>query len=128
MAAIVRVPVCSVEDLPDGARRVVAAGGRAVAVFNLDGSLFALDNECAHRAQPLAEGTVRNGILTCPAHLWRYCVRTGERVDSGGGWAVASHGVSVVDGTIVVEVPEPVPAKSIRDQLLDHARAWSRDE
>ena len=122
-----KVAVCAVGELPPGAVRSATAGGQKIVLFNLDGELIALDNRCAHKEQPLAEGVVKDGILTCPAHLWRYDVRTGERIDSPG-WPVACHPVSIVDGEVIVDVPEPVPPKSIREQLLEHAREWSRDE
>jgi len=122
-----RVTVCRVEELPENASRVVDTEAGSVLVLNLDGELFALDNACAHRRQPLAAGDVRAGGVTCPAHLWRYDVRTGERIDAPG-WSVPCHRVSVVDGSIAVDVPEPAPPMSIREQLLQHAREWSRDE
>jgi NAD(P)H-dependent nitrite reductase small subunit len=121
-----RVTVCKLEKFSENTARVVEANDSEVAVFNLDGELFAIDNSCAHKQQPLADGVVRDGIVTCPAHLWRYDVRTGERVDSPG-WSVACYAVSVVDGDIVVDTPEPAPQVPIREQLLQHAREWSRD-
>lgn len=121
-----RFQVCNVTELLPGTTRVVSAGQREVVVFNLDGELVAIDNRCAHKEQPLDEGVVRDGVLTCPAHLWRFNLRTGERTDSPG-WRVACYPVSVVDGEIVVDVPEPEEPKSIRDQLLEHARDWNRD-
>ncbi len=118
--------VCTLEELPPGDSRVVNAGGHEVVLLNLDGEILALDNRCAHKDQPLADGVIRDGILTCPAHLWRYDVRTGQRTDAPG-WSVACHPVSVVDNEVVIEVPDPQPAKSIREQLLEHAREWNRD-
>lgn len=119
-----RVAVCPASELPPGSSTTTADG--TVAVFNVDGELYALDNRCAHRQQPLVEGVIRHGILTCPAHLWRYEVATGRRADAPGS-SVASHPVDVVDGDIVVDVPDPQPVPSMRDMLLEHARQWRRD-
>lgn len=119
-----RLTICALEDLPPGSAATSSDG--AVAVFNVDGELFALDNRCAHKQQPLAEGVLRDGIVTCPAHLWRYAVATGERTDAPG-FAVAGHPVTVADGLVVVDVPEPEPPRSMRDVMLDHAREWRRD-
>ena len=113
--------------LPAGTSRIVEGAGRSVAVFNVDGELYALDNACAHRGSSLGDGVVRNGVVTCPAHLWRYDVRTGLRSDAPG-YAVASYQVTVEDDEVFVEVPAPEPARSIRDVLLEHARTWRRDE
>jgi nitrite reductase/ring-hydroxylating ferredoxin subunit len=122
----VRVVACSLADLPPGSSTVVTAADRSIAVFNVDGDIVAIDNLCAHRQQPLADGVVRDGIVTCPAHLWRYDLRTGERVDASGV-RQACFAVTVEDGVIRVDVPEPEPRPSIRDMLLEHAREWSRD-
>ncbi|MEA2001237.1 MAG: Rieske (2Fe-2S) protein [Actinomycetota bacterium] len=118
--------VCTLEQLPPGASRVITARDQEVLVVNLDGELFAINNRCAHRQQPLAEGVVRDGIITCPAHLWRYNIRTGQRHDSPG-WSVACYPVVVEASMVMVEVPEPEESMSMRDQLLQHAREWNRD-
>ena len=122
----VRVVACPITDLPPGASTTVDAGGRSVALFNVEGEIVAIDNVCAHKGQPLADGVVRNGIVTCPAHLWRYDVRTVERTDAPG-FRQARFPITVEDGTISVDVPEPAPPQSMRDMLLQHAREWNRD-
>ena len=119
-----RVTICPVTDLPPGT--AAASPDGSVAVFNIDGELFALDNRCAHRARPLVDGVVRDGVVTCPSHLWRYDVASGKRTDTPG-FAVARHPVTVADGKVVVSVPDPEPERSIRDLMLDHAREWRRD-
>lgn len=121
-----KITVCATEQLPVGASRVVVAGEREILVANIDGNLVAVDNVCAHKQQPLGGGVIKAGIITCPSHLWRYDLRTGERIDSPG-WSVACHEVSISGSSIVVEVPDPPPLRSIRDQLLEHAKEWRRD-
>ncbi len=111
--------------MPPGTSKVVGAADLEIVVFNLDGDIVAVNNVCAHRQQPLGDGVVRDGILTCPAHLWRYDLRTGERTDSPG-WAIACYQVTIDGSSVMVEIPRPEPQLSIRDQLLEHARAWSR--
>ena len=102
------------------------AGDRQVALFNVDGTLYALDNECRHAQGPLGEGTVRSGIVTCPWHWWRYELATGRRLGSDTV-VQPTYEATVVDGTVMVEVPEPQQPMSIREQLLQHAHEWSRD-
>jgi nitrite reductase/ring-hydroxylating ferredoxin subunit len=118
------VTICPVTDLTPGSSATSSDG--TIVVFNVDGELFALDNRCAHKQQPLADGVVRDGIVTCPAHLWRYDVATGDRTDARG-FAVASHPVTVSDGQVAVEVPDLAPERSMRELMLDHAREWRRD-
>jgi nitrite reductase (NADH) small subunit len=75
MAEYVRV--AGVNDVPLGAGHVVEIGDRSIAIFNVDGAFFALDNTCAHRGGPLGEGELEGEVVTCPWHSWEYNVRTG---------------------------------------------------
>lgn len=75
MSAFVRVGTLA--DFPHGAGRLVTVDGRHVAVFRLDDGLHALDNLCLHRAGPLCDGPVDNGVVTCPWHGWSYDIRSG---------------------------------------------------
>jgi nitrite reductase (NADH) small subunit len=72
--------VCSTADLPEGQCKAVEAGGKTIALFNVSGTVFALDNTCAHRGGPLGEGILEGDVVTCPWHMWEYNVRTGEKV------------------------------------------------
>jgi len=74
------VKVLSTSDLAEGQGKVVQAGGKAIAVFNVGGTVYALDNTCLHRGGPLGEGELEGAVVTCPWHMWEYDVRTGEKV------------------------------------------------
>ena len=65
-------------DLARGTCRVVQAGGKSVALFNVEGEFYALDNSCLHRGGPIGEGSVSGRIVTCPWHGWQYDVTTGR--------------------------------------------------
>lgn len=122
-----RVVVGAIEDLPQGSAAVVDTTAGAVAVFNVGGALHALDNRCAHNGGPLAEGSVRDGLVTCPWHWWRYDLATGER---RGCPQIRQRRfpVAVEGGQVVVDVPDDgTGSVSVRDRLLAHAREWSRD-
>ena len=69
--------VASRAEIPAGAGKVVEAGGRAIAVFNCDGTFYAVDNTCRHRGGPLGEGSLSGTTVTCPWHGWEYDVATG---------------------------------------------------
>lgn len=122
-----RVRICPLDELPDGEARAASAGNAELAVFNVDGNVYALDNQCRHANGPLAEGTVVDGVVTCPWHWWRYDIETGRRLGSDE-IVQPKYEAAVEDGMIVVEVPDPQPELSMRDQLLAHAREWKRDE
>ncbi|MEA1902858.1 MAG: Rieske (2Fe-2S) protein [Actinomycetota bacterium] len=121
-----RIEAGRAEDLVPGDRVSALSGDRKVVVFNIDGHLHAMNASCVHTGGPLEEGVVRDGVVTCPWHLHRYEVTTGQRVDMPGKGQEA-YPVAVEDGVIMVEVPDPKPPRSIREQLLEHAREWERD-
>lgn len=69
--------VASTDDVAVGAVKVVAAGGRSIALCNLGGSFYAVDNLCTHDNGPLGEGTLYDGTVECPRHGARFDVQTG---------------------------------------------------
>lgn len=117
------VSVCPLAELPPGAARVVEAGERRVAVFNVDGEVLAVDDRCAHKGGSLADGILRDGIVTCPLHWWRYDLTTGRRVASDTV-AQGTYDVRITDGIVEVDLPDAGPAGSIRERLLRHAAEW----
>jgi 3-phenylpropionate/trans-cinnamate dioxygenase ferredoxin component len=72
------VDIARVEDLPPGSRKVVDVDGSAVAVFNLNGEFFAIEDVCTHDGGELASGELEGEEIVCPRHGARFSVRTGE--------------------------------------------------
>ena len=65
-------------DIPSGTIKVYKVGEREVAVCNVDGDLYAIDNVCTHDDGPLDQGEVIGYEVECPRHGARFDVRTGE--------------------------------------------------
>jgi nitrite reductase/ring-hydroxylating ferredoxin subunit len=103
MAGGRRVKVASVGDVEAGQGRVVEADGKTLALFNVDGVFYAMDNACAHRGGPLGEGDLDGTIVTCPWHAWRWDVRSGENANNPA-LRVACFPVSVENGAVFVEL------------------------
>jgi nitrite reductase (NADH) small subunit len=78
MAVEQLVTVARVEDIPPGSARIVAAGDRELALFNVGGAFYATQNQCLHLKGPLGDGELDGPVVTCPWHGWQYDVRTGE--------------------------------------------------
>jgi 3-phenylpropionate/trans-cinnamate dioxygenase ferredoxin component len=74
------VKVANLSDLAPGAAKAVEVAGTLIALFNVGGTVFALDNTCLHQGGPLGEGMLEGDVVTCPWHMWEYNVRTGEKV------------------------------------------------
>ena len=75
------VKVAQIKDLAPGAGKTVEVNGRAVAMFNVGGKFYAVDNTCKHRGGSLGEGELDGTVVTCPLHAWTYDVTTGECFD-----------------------------------------------
>jgi len=74
-----RFKLANAEDIPEG-KGIVVDGpeDEEIALYKLNGEIFALDNECPHMGGPLGEGTIENGVVTCPWHMWQFHINTGE--------------------------------------------------
>ena len=97
------IKACNLSDLKPGECKAVEVGGKTVALFNVDGTIFALDNTCLHQGGPLGEGFLEKDVVTCPWHLWEYNVRTGQNL-ADPSLKVATYQVRVQGNDIEVEV------------------------
>jgi nitrite reductase/ring-hydroxylating ferredoxin subunit len=99
-----RVRVAEVGEVPPGAARVVDVDGRALALCNVEGTFYALDNACPHRGGPLGEGDLEGCVLTCPWHAWRWDVTSGANVNNPA-LRLACFPVCVEGQGIFVDLP-----------------------
>jgi len=99
-----RVFVGQAADVPVGEGRVVEAEGKTLALFNVDGAFYALDNDCAHRGGPLGEGDLDGTVVVCPWHAWRWDVETGANANNPAV-KIPCFPVSVDAGRVFVELP-----------------------
>jgi len=68
----------SLERLARGPVVVETPGGDQIAVFAVDGEVFAVDNRCPHEGNPLVQGDVLGRTLVCAFHGWRFDLETGS--------------------------------------------------
>jgi len=73
-----RVKVASTTDLEPGKCVTVTADGKNIALFNVEGSFYALDSDCPHMGGPLGMGFLDGDTVMCPLHGWMFSVKTGE--------------------------------------------------
>jgi 3-phenylpropionate/trans-cinnamate dioxygenase ferredoxin component len=101
------IPVCPVEDLPPGEVKIVREGDLAIGVFNVGGTLCAIEDRCTHDDGPLAEGEFEpdEGVVVCPRHGARFDVCSGRALTLPAYIPVDTFPVRVDDGLIVVEIP-----------------------
>ena len=71
------VKVASTDQIVPGRCKTVDVSGSRIALFNVAGNFYAMDDICAHQGGPLGEGSLDGAIVTCPWHGWQYDVSTG---------------------------------------------------
>jgi len=100
------VEVARVEEVPPGTATVIEVGGLELALVNVDGSFFAVDNECTHRGGFLGEGEIDTGwnewAIECPLHGSVFDVRTGEVLSPPALTPVRTYPVEVEEGAVKV--------------------------
>jgi len=70
--------VCSLSELSSGEKRAFDIGGQSILVLNLGGRIYAMSNICTHEYAELVNGFLLGDAITCPLHLSRFKVETGE--------------------------------------------------
>jgi nitrite reductase/ring-hydroxylating ferredoxin subunit len=98
------VKAASTGEITPGQAKLVVLKGKEIALFNVDGEFYALDNLCTHEEGPLAEGDVEGHKVTCPWHGAKFDIRTGEVLCDPAYDAVARYNVRVAGQDIEVEV------------------------
>src|SRR6266850_7881002 len=68
-----------IDDLPAGSCKTIdLPEGRELALYNVNGELYATENFCPHKGAPLSAGTLCEYVIECDWHGWQFDVRTGE--------------------------------------------------
>ena len=107
------VKVAKESELPDtegtleeaeGMGTLVEVEGNRIALFNLDGEIFAIDDACTHEGGPLSEGSVQGDEVVCPWCGSRFSVVSGEARGLPAMENVASYEVRVTGDDVEVEV------------------------
>ena len=98
------VKVAKTGDVALGSAKMVEVGGKKIAIFNVDGKYYAIDNTCTHRGGPLAEGALEGKEVTCPWHGAVFDVTTGEVLGPPAPKPVSRYEVRVSGKDIEVEV------------------------
>ena len=90
------------DDLRPGACiRLALPDGNELAVFNVDGEYYAIDNFCPHKGAPLSEGAICGHIVECGWHGWQFDVRSGECLTVRE--RIRTYPVKVEEGLVKIE-------------------------
>ncbi len=99
------VKVAKKSDLPQGACKHVELEdkGISIALYNVNGNLYAMNGTCPHMGGPLGEGDLDGNVVTCPWHGWQFDVTTGNCVIRPGLKQTA-YPVKAEGGDILVDL------------------------
>ena len=101
-----QIPVGAVDELAPGQRKLAFIDGRSIVLFNIAGTIHAIDDSCPHNGASVASGQLEGCVLRCPAHGLRFDLRTGC-TPGAGGLSLTTFPVRAVDGKLVVSLENP---------------------
>lgn len=84
--------------------KIIEINNVPIAIFNLNGMFYAIEDNCPHQHLPLADGLVENDNITCPYHGAKFCITTGQVLSPPACENLHTYPTRVVDGKIQIEV------------------------
>ncbi len=92
-------------EVAPGTVKVLAAGGRPLALCNVDGRYYVIDDVCTHDGGPLDQGELDGEEIECPRHGARFDVTTGRATCMPAVVPVKTYEVRVEGGEVQINVP-----------------------
>ncbi|HEY6169675.1 MAG TPA: non-heme iron oxygenase ferredoxin subunit [Verrucomicrobiae bacterium] len=98
------IKVAETKDLGPGKAAAFDVEGQRIAVFNVGGTLYAIEDTCTHDGGPLCEGEVEGTVVTCPWHQATFDLKSGEALGPPAFTGVKTYKVVVEGNDVKVEV------------------------
>jgi nitrite reductase/ring-hydroxylating ferredoxin subunit len=98
------IRLCSGSEIEDNSLRRFVLEGREILLGKFAGKYYALDERCTHRGGPLSEGTLENGIVTCPWHFGQFDLKTGEVRGPSLGEPLKRYEIRVEGPNILISI------------------------
>jgi nitrite reductase/ring-hydroxylating ferredoxin subunit len=99
-----KIALCNTDEIAVGTARKVEKDGLTLAVFNVDGEFYVLDDQCTHGPGSLSEGYIEGDVVECNFHNGQFNIRTGEVVMPPCMIPMKTYPTSVENGKVVIEV------------------------
>lgn len=98
--------VCKADAVPDGKGESFVVGGARVAVFNVGGEFYAIEDRCSHADAPMADGYVhkRELCVACPWHGAEFDLKTGKALTPPACEDIQAFPTSLVGDDVVIEI------------------------
>jgi nitrite reductase/ring-hydroxylating ferredoxin subunit len=97
------VRTVKLSEVPPGTVRELQVEGKAIAMANVDGRVYAINNTCLHRGGPLGQGLLEGKVLTCPWHGWQFDATNGRALQNPAA-AVDCYPTEVRGGDVFVDL------------------------
>ena len=98
------VRVCLLEELLPGDMQAMTAEGEKILVANVEGRIYAVSNICTHEYAELANGFLIEHTITCPLHLSRFRLETGEVLNPPASKSLRTYNVVIRENVVYVQV------------------------
>lgn len=100
------IKVATVAEVPVNGSKLVEVDDVRIALFNLNGEIYAIEDVCTHDGGPLVEGTIVNGCeVRCPRHGARFDIRTGKALSFPAFEPTNTYAVAVKGDEVWIESP-----------------------
>jgi nitrite reductase/ring-hydroxylating ferredoxin subunit len=101
------VPCLNDDELKEGQMKRVQVSGRSILLARMGGQVFGLSNSCPHMGCSLDKGLLRQYLVMCPCHGWKFDVRTGEYQENKA-IKLENYRCIVKNGRVYVEIADDV--------------------
>ena len=98
------VKIAAARDVPPGQAAVFTVERQRIALFNVEGTYYAIGDTCTHRFGPLSEGAVQGTQVTCPWHGADFDLKTGTALGPPAQQGVPSYRVVIEGGDVKIEI------------------------
>lgn len=88
--------------LAEGGILLIEIDGSPIAIFNIAGKLFALDDQCTHDGGPISEGQVDGETIICPRHGARFDILTGKAQSLPAVTDLKTYPIKIENGRILI--------------------------
>jgi 3-phenylpropionate/trans-cinnamate dioxygenase ferredoxin subunit len=95
-------PVAPAASIAPGDYAQIEIDTRLIAVFNIHGTFYAIDDLCTHDGGELAGGAVDGDVVICPRHGARFCLRTGAALTPPAYEPVQTYETRVNEGIVEI--------------------------
>jgi nitrite reductase/ring-hydroxylating ferredoxin subunit len=98
------VKVCDVADVPAGSMHPVDVGEKRLMIVNVEGRLYATDRICTHEEADLSRGFLMGSVVTCPLHLSRFDVVSGEVQNAPASVPLKTYSLKIEGTSVYIQL------------------------